>query len=164
MAPMNFNQYNPAQLLSLSGTDVRAFFGGDGYETRVPGVPLFTTDINSQYDPNTTFVLNPGAWTTPGPGQFGTGSPYYNDYRYRRVPSENMSLARIFRVREGMDLQLRVELQNVFNRTHIPNPFSSLTLPQLTTPTGAAYSGFGYSNAINAGGERTAQIVARFNF
>jgi hypothetical protein len=162
MAPMAANApYNPAQLLSLSGSDVR-LFGGAGFQTRVPGVPLYLTDINSKFDPNATFVLNPAAWASPGPGQYG-GSPYYSDYRARRVPAENMSLARIFTVREGMALSLRVELQNVFNRTHIPNASNGIILPQLTR-NGVPYSGFGYSNAINAGGQRTAQIVARFNF
>jgi hypothetical protein len=163
MAPMAANApYNPAQLLSLSGSPVRTY-GGAGFQMRVSGAPLYTTDINSKYDPNTTFALNPSAWSTPGAGQYG-GSPYYNDYRQRRVPSENMSLARIFSIREGMILQLRVELQNVFNRTRIPNPSSGYISPQLTNAQGVAYSGFGYSNAINAGGERTAQIVARFSF
>ena len=45
--------------------------GGPVSRSRVPGAPLYTTDINSKYDPNTTFVLNPAAWTNPAPGQFG---------------------------------------------------------------------------------------------
>ena len=164
MAPMAANApYNPAQLLSLSGSDVRVY-GGAGFETRVPGQPLYLTDVNSKYNPFTTFALNSAAWAAPGPGQYG-GVPYYNDYRTRRVPNENMSLARIFTIREGMNLSLRVELQNVFNRTHIPNPTSGyIAAPSFSSITGLPTSGFGYSNAINAGGERTAQIVARFNF
>ncbi len=35
--------------------------------------------------------------------------------------------------------------------------------PQRTV-NGVAQSGFGYSNAINAGGQRSAQIVARIHF
>jgi hypothetical protein len=126
-------------------------------------VPLYTGDINSKWDPNATFILNPAAWTNPALGQFGTGSPYYNDYRARRVPSENMSLARVFTLKEGVSLQIRVELQNVFNRTVIPNAFNLAVFPQLTA-NGVPTSGFGYSNAINAGGQRTGQLVARINF
>ncbi len=162
--------YNPGQLLSLTGSAIHSLggppgTGNAGYAMRVPGVPLYTADINSHYDPNTTFVLNPAAWTQPASGQFGYGVAYYNDYRYRRVPSENMSLARIFRLKENVNLQLRVELQNVFNRTRITNPASQLNVPQ-TWNSGhtAIVSGFGYANAINATGQRSGQIVARISF
>jgi hypothetical protein len=166
MAPVALNYPNPGPLLSLCepmGFGCNIFIGNSSFASRVPGVPLFTQDINSKWDPNTTFILNPAAWTNPAPGQFGTGSPYYNDYRARRVPNENLSLARIFTVKEGVTLQLRVELQNVFNRTFIPNAFNLAVFPQ-TTVNGVPITGFGYSNAINAAGERTGQIVARFNF
>jgi hypothetical protein len=156
--------YNPARLLSLSGSAVHSF-GNAGYAARVPGVPLYTADINSHYDPFTTFVLNPDAWTQPDSGQFGNGVAYYNDYRYRRVPTENMSLARIFRLREKVSLQLRVEMQNVFNRTRISNPSNQLNVPQTWNAAHTSIvSGFGYANAINATGQRSGQIVARITF
>ena len=43
------------------------------YANRVPGVPLFTHDLNCHcFDPNKTFVLNPAAWTRRA-GQWGLG-------------------------------------------------------------------------------------------
>jgi hypothetical protein len=163
MAPIALNYPNPYQELSLSGADVHSWFGvmnGAGFASRVPGQPLYLNvqDLNSNYSPFTTTVLNSAAWQNPPTGQFGTGSAYYSDYRFRRTPNENMSLARVFAIREGMSLQLRVELNNVFNRTHIPNPQTAVVIPGI----------FGNSNfagmALNAGGERTGQIVMRFNF
>ena len=69
--------------------------------TAYPGVPLFTQDLNCHcFDPNKTFVLNPAAWSNPAPGQWGTAAAYYSDYRYQRRPVENLSLARIFRIKE----------------------------------------------------------------
>src|SRR5205823_293750 len=92
---------------------------------RVPGQPLFLHDLNCHcFDPNTTFVLNPKAWTDPLPGQFGTSAAYYNDYRYARRPEEDMSLGRTFRIREGVRFQFRAEFTNVFNRTFLNNPDS----------------------------------------
>jgi hypothetical protein len=35
---------------------------------------------------------------------------------------------------------------------------------EITNPDGATRSGFGYISAINAGGARTGQLVARFQF
>jgi len=161
MAPFATNYPNPYQLLSLSGADVQSWFGivnGTSFMSRVPGQPLFTTNVNSHYDPFTQNVLNSAAWANPPAGQFGTGSPYYNDYRYRRVPNENINLARNFSFKEGVTLQLRAELNNIFNRTRIPNPFSQAVLPGL----------FGNSNlfsaATNAAGQRTGQIVMRLTF
>ena len=57
------------------------------FANRVAGQPLFLQDLNCHcFDPNTTFVLNPKAWTDPPAGQSGVSAPYYNDYRGRAVP------------------------------------------------------------------------------
>jgi hypothetical protein len=137
----------------------------------VEGEPLFLVDPNSSFDPFTTFMANPNAWVAPPDGQYGTGAGHYNDYRYRRAPQENLSLGRVFPIREGMKFQIRVELMNVFNRVRIPDPdetgFGSGTnnINNVQTKVnGKAVSGFGYINAINAGGQRTGQIVMRFTF
>lgn len=135
------------------------------FANRVPGQPLFTQDLNSSLDPNKEFVLNPNAWSQPAPGQFGTSTAYYNDYRYRRRPSENMSLGRIFRFREGMNLQLRIELNNVFNRVPMSNPSATNALQsQIKNAAGRPTSGFGYINSATASGSRNGQLVARFSF
>ncbi len=138
------------------------------HANRVPGEPLFTQDLNSSFDPFRTFVFNPDAWETPVDGEFGVSSAYYNDYRFRRVHNENLSLGRRFRFTEGMNLHLRVELMNAFNRVRIPNPggpgVSNHLFPQTTNPDGTTAFGFGAIDAYGAGGQRTGQIVARFNF
>jgi hypothetical protein len=135
------------------------------YANRVPGEPLFAQDLNASFDPFSTFVLNPDAWEDPEPGKFGKGSAYYNDYRYRRVANENLSLGRVFRFMEDMQLQVRVELMNAFNRVRIPNPSADNALfPQTYNEDGTTASGFGRIDAFNAGGQRTGQIVARFMF
>jgi len=66
------------------------------YATRVEGQPLFLVEPNSGFDPFTNFMLNKAAWTSAPNWQYGTGAPYYSDYRYRRRPSENMSFGRVF--------------------------------------------------------------------
>jgi hypothetical protein len=170
MAPTANNYPNPAQELKLCAP--MGVFGNCNYASgnvsfmsRVPGEPLFTQDLNSKFDPFTLFVLNPAAWSAPAPGQFGTGSAYYNDYRHKRQPKENLSLGRIFRIREGISLSMRAELNNVFNRVvSRGRPSSSLVTPQVRKADGTTASGFGYVNAINAGGQRTGQIVMRFSF
>jgi len=136
---------------------------------RVPGVPLFTENLNCHcFDPTTTFVLNPNAWSNPGPGQWGTAAAYYSDFRYQRRPVENMSLARNFRVKERMNLQIRAEFTNIFNRTEMNNPTVANTTP-LTTQSrnnlGQTTGGWGYINTGTVfAPPRSGQLVARFQF
>ncbi len=135
---------------------------------RVPGVPLFTQDLNCHcFDPNKTFVLNPAAWSNPPTGQWGTAAAYYSDYRYQRRPVENLSLGRLFRITERASLQIRAEFTNIFNRTEMQNPSATNALAsQLrNAATGQTISGFGYiTTATTFSAPRQGQIVARFQF
>jgi hypothetical protein len=161
-------------------------FGTTSYMDRVPGVPLYTVDINCHcYDPTKTLVLNPAAWQPPPPGTYGTSPAYYNDYRSQRHPTENFNFGRTFRIRESMSFSVRAEFVNIFNRTVLPAPsagnapgaptpqtaptcFASGTsgAQTATCPAGATYaSGYGFDQtALIGGGTRTGQIVARFRF
>ena len=146
---------------------------------RVPGQPLFLQDLNCHcFDPTKTLVLNAAAWASPPPGTWGTSAAYYNDYRAQRHPMENFNIGRTFRIRERMDLSIRAEFVNIFNRTVLPNPSSTSPLTPATCfvsgtsgatgacSTGATIaSGFGFEQTANAAlGVRTGQIVARFRF
>ena len=140
------------------------------FAERVPGQELFTKDLNCHcFDPNKEFVLNPNAWADPPAGSFGTGAPYYNDYRQQRRPIESMGLGRLFHIAERKTLQVRMEFSNVFNRAYLNNPDSTnAKLTQTTnTATGQTISGFGRINAAVAFSNflpRTGTFVARFNF
>ena len=127
-------------------------------------------DINGDYDPATTFVLNPNAWVEPPVARFSTSTAYYNDYRGHRRPTQNMSLARNFRFgHEGrLNLQLRAEFANIFNHLFVPDPTSgSASATRTRLADGTTSGGFGYVNMLSgavASGVRTGQIVARFSF
>jgi hypothetical protein len=134
---------------------------------RVPGVPLFTHDLNCHcFDPNQNFVLNPAAWSNPGPGQWGTAAAYYSDFRYQRRPVENLSIARVFRIKERASLQIRAEFINVFNRTEVNNPTVTNPLAtQTSSSTGQTTAGYGYLNTGTVfSAPRAGQLVARFQF
>jgi len=136
------------------------------YFNRVPGKPLFLKDLNCHcIDPNKDLVLNPAAWADPDPGQWGTSAPYYNDFRYERRPNEQLSLGRIFRIREGMSFQIRAEFFNPFNRTYMNDPVATNPLLPPTNSNGVLTSGFGYINPGSLNSQpRNGQIVARFQF
>jgi hypothetical protein len=158
-------------LLRNVGTTSNATF-----MNRVPGVPLYTVDLNCHcYDPNTAFVLNPAAWSAPATGQFGTAAAYYSDYRYMRRPVENISGGRVFRIREKVTLNIRAEFTNVFNRARYNDPtgtaVSNAQATQTRNAAGQTTAGFGYIStaigSIPATGialSRQGQIVAKFVF
>ena len=128
-------------------------------------------DPNSHFDPTVQQLLNPLAWSNPASGQWGTSAPFYNDYRWRRQPSEAMSFARNFPLgHEGrFNLQIRAEFQNVFNRHFYAAPtVNSITTPISRTVAGIINGGYGtISTVTNTGAgaiPRSGQAVVRFTF
>ena len=164
----------PIQVPASPGNNNSSTLLRSTYATRVPGAPLYLVDMNCHcYDPSTTQVLNPAAWTDTPSGQFSPSAAYYNDFRYQRRPSELMSFGRVFRIKERASLQIRAEFNNIFNRTLLLgttagtyiNPSTALnTLPK-AGPDGRYVSGFGTINTTGSvGGERQGTLVARITF
>jgi hypothetical protein len=120
---------------------------------RVPGVPLYTQDLNCHcFDPNTNFVLNPAAWANPALGHFGSANAHYGDYRMQRRPQESVSLARNFRFKERASLQIRAEFSNIFNRAGINVPTATNAFATQTRINGQTSGGFGYIPSAAVGG------------
>jgi hypothetical protein len=148
------------------------------FMNRVPGKDLFVKDLNCHcIDPNKEFVLNKDAWANPPAGQFGTSAAYYNDYRYQRHPVEQISFGRLFKIREQMSLQLRIEFFNVFNRANMADPVSTNALATQVKSNGVPTAGFGYINSQSlgngstlnnntglGGNPRQGQLLLRFQF
>jgi len=144
-------------------------------DNRVQGVPLYLVpSLNCHcFDPSTTPVLNPAAWSAPAPGQFGTAAPFYSDFRYSRHPNENINLGRTWRFKERMSLNVRVEFSNFLNRTYLNNPAATSptnpTTPVTRNQAGLLTGGWGYISTAFSSTNQLAQprngvIVARFTF
>ena len=146
----------------------------NNFYSYVPGQAMFTHDPNCGcFNPQTTQILNPAAWTNPATGQWGTSAPFYNNYRWQRQPVENANLARNFRIgKEGKyTLQFRAEFFNVFNRLYLSAPTTGNPLNPIATATynGNIYNtsiGWGAINTLNGAGTqpRNGQLIARFQF
>lgn len=154
--------------IPAANNNLNALLFRSTYAERVPGEPLFLTDLNDRdsIDPFKDLVLNPKAWRDPAPGQWGTSAVYYDDYRTARRPDEQFSFGKLFRVRERMTLSLRAEFFNVFNRTYMNNPDSgNAQVTPRYDAAGNVISGFG---RINPGSvfspPRSGQLVVRFQF
>lgn len=162
-----------------SGTPIRvptSINGNSAYLNRptfvnaVPGQPIYLKDPNCKcFDPSKELILNPAAWSEPAAGTFGTAAAYYTSYRNPRRPDENVGFARNFRFGEGrMNLQVRAEFANIFNRWTWPAPTgASLAIPTSKDPvTGALTGGFGFVDIRNglAAQPRSGALVGRFTF
>ena len=97
--------------------------------------------------------------------QWGYSAPYYSDFRARRTPNETGAFGRLFQIREKMNFELRIEFTNLFNRLVFPGASASNALAtQVVNAAGVPQSGFGYMNGTSGGGQRSGQLVARFQF
>jgi hypothetical protein len=163
---------------SLNGVSV--FGGNNPLENYVSGKSCLAIDPNSHFDPTTTLVLNPNAWSNQKTETFGDSAPYYSDCRWQRQPAESLSLGRIFHIREKLQLLIQAQFFNVFNRVVYPAPTGSTTSTTAATfgnpfpggetpPPGvnaALNGGYGFVNVLNGLGTnpRSGQLVARFTF
>lgn len=155
-------QWNGQSLYSVNWVD---------YDGKQRTDPL---DINCKcYDPAKTILLNPQAWTNVPDGEWANNFSSIRQYRNIRQPNENLNFSRNFRIKEGIDLNVRVEFQNVFNRTRLSIPGGNSqtafnALPN-TFPSGAnrgLYSaGFGtLLPTSGTPGSRTGLFVGRLTF
>jgi hypothetical protein len=160
-SPPSNNQLN-SQLLRASST----------LWNYVPGVNALAVDPNCGcFNPQTTQVLNPKAWTDAPAGTFGVSAPFYNNYRWQRQPAESMSFGRNFRLgKEGRyNLNVRAEFQNILNRLFLSMPSVGGTVNPLTgisSSAGVNTGGYGYIATVGGAGAapRSGQIVARVTF
>ena len=145
-----------------------------GSQIRVPGVPLYLKDLNCHcINPWSDQVLNPAAWQDPAQGVFGPAG-FYSDFRGPRRPQENINFGRNFRIKERMNLQIRAEFVNMFNRTYYQNPTTAGNPlnPPSKNGSGLITSGFGTINEAVSNGAiptlaappRTGTLIARFTF
>ena len=89
-----------------------------------------------------------------------------DDYRQARVPTEQFSFGRIFRLKERYRFQIRAEFFNAFNRIVMPTPSSGNPLQTATRnpATGVPTAGFGRIDASSVSGQRNGQFVARLEW
>jgi hypothetical protein len=171
-----FSVYQSGQFLTPPTNNISNFLSSEEY--LVPGQPLYLVNNinnNSQINPYTQQVLNPNAWASVPAGGAGPAiGTLYSDFRGPRRPVENANLGRNFRVKEKYNLQIRAEFTNIFNRTFLPNPITSVA-PQVALTKnnlGQYTNGFGVMNvtaAVNTvptlnGASRAGTLIARFTF
>jgi len=190
--------YQSAALVGLptssGASPLSNFLGyGPGPAQLIPGMSPWSTNwtdlsgkhhtdplnINCHcFDPTTTQVLNPAAFSNVPDGQFAANESSIRSFRGFRYPSENANFSRNFRIKEHYVLQIRAEFTNIFNRVEYAFPLglsSPINLGNFATapttftsgPNKGLYSGgFGTITPETTGAvnPRAGTIVARFTF
>ena len=188
-------QYQSAPILALPNSTsflapISNYLGyGPGPAQLIPGMNPYSvnwTDYNGVhhtdplninchcFDPTKTQVLNPNAWTNVPDGQFANNFSSIRSFRGFRYPTENFNFSRNFRFKERVSLNVRVEFQNAFNRTQLPQPtvnsFFGSFGAQITNQIGGPYNGLingGYGSVVpisGTAGSRTGLLVGRLQF
>jgi hypothetical protein len=128
-------------------------------------------DINCHcFDPTKNVVLNPAAWSNIPNGAWGAQQTTIREFRGIRQPQENLNLSRNFRFTEGVVLHLRVEFQNAFNRTRLPQPSLATytaTPNRFSSGVNAGLFSGGFGTVVPTSGttgSRTGTMIARITF
>ncbi len=141
------------------------------------GQPTNTSPVNSNYNPWTDVLLNPAAWSScPTNTTCGDNNDYsiLKSFRGRRMPSQNANIGRNFRIKERMNLQVRAEFVNIFNRdlAYVNPSLASPLNPVTRNSSGILTGGFGTAAVYNPPNTpastttdgRTGTMIARFSF
>ncbi len=127
----------------------------------------------SPYLNNDRNLLNPAAFAAPAPGKFG--NLRRNALRGPDFTQFDVVLNKRIPVREHMNIELRTEIFNIFNRTNFANPSATLNNALSTLQPGQPYtqaaagSTFGLlrqtiERTVGLGTNRQIQFALRFNF
>ncbi|MEO5924634.1 MAG: TonB-dependent receptor [Bryobacteraceae bacterium] len=129
-------------------------------------------DINCHcFDATKTVMFNPNAWENIPNGFWAADQSNIRSYRGIRIPQENANFSRNFRIKEGINLNVRVEFTNIFNRMQLPQPttagnFAAAPTKFTAGATNGLYSGgFGTIVPVNGTqGMRSGTFVGRLTF
>ncbi|WP_446742237.1 carboxypeptidase regulatory-like domain-containing protein [Silvibacterium acidisoli] len=150
--------YNNSQPLQITQ-------GGEGFLNGVnrpnfnSGVKLWSGNYGQvtryfEHKGPAPLLFSTGAWTNTGSEYvLGNANRAYNSVRGPWYPVENLSAKKAFRITDSSSFAVRVDYFNVFNRTQVPFPSTSVTA-----------SNFGLINSAFSGGNRQGQIMGTFNF
>ena len=115
----------------------------------------FSTGVDrTALDPNNPSVryFNRAAFAVPGAYQFGSASPYLNNFRNPPLFTEALSLVKRVKLFERADLEYRADISNLFNRTSFGGINVNLNDPNFGRATNAQQA------------PRIIQMALRLNF
>ncbi len=117
------HQYQTGTPITLSANNTLPLFNGGRRPDAVSGAEK----RRAFNDPATDLYINPAAFRTPQPFQFGTSARAYSDLRTFNVYNESVGLIKRTPIGEKLTLVFRAEFFNVFNRTVFSAPAANIS-------------------------------------
>lgn len=135
------HQYRSGTLLSVNAPNTLGQGVLFAARTRpnVTGQPFRTSTGADSLDPNNPASrwLNPDAFAVPAPYTLGTAANFYNEVRNPSFFSENLSISKHIPVNEMLNVEYRLDIWNLFNRTLFGNINTDLSSPGFGLATGS---------------------------
>jgi len=134
------HQYRSGGLLQpgLNNTLGNGVLFAPTLRANVTGKPIRTSVSRTDLDPNNAGVrwFNSNAFSIPDQFTFGSGAAYFGDLRNPPFLSENFSVVKRTPIRESVNVEYRMEISNVFNRTLFGGINTNLTDTNFGRPGG----------------------------
>jgi hypothetical protein len=151
-------QYSSGTPLGVGGTSpLSGSWNGVRNRANIAAGPMVVSNFDKSAfnlglatDPHNTY-LNKAVFSDPAPLTLGTSANRYTQARRFWDRNENLSLRKIFAVREKYRAQLRIDAFNALNRSTLGAPNTSITS-----------ANFGQITSIS--GNRTVQIGLRLDY
>jgi outer membrane receptor protein involved in Fe transport len=136
------------------------FAAGDGYSFRpnvVPGQPLKNPAYNRRcsgpVQPTSgrdlcQFYINPGAFSIPGPGEFGNAPNLFSALRLPAYIDEDLSVSKRTTIHENLNLQFQANFFNALNRTIFSAGGNAQTFIANAAPHDLSHASIDDSNTV----------------
>jgi hypothetical protein len=110
------HRYQSGNPIPLFMTNSMPIFNRVQRPNLVSGQRLGTGVENASFNPSLDRVLNPAAFSDPGPYAFGAAAPYYQDLRNFPVFAEDFSVVKTTGITERVVTEFNAQFVNAFNR------------------------------------------------
>jgi hypothetical protein len=142
--------YRSGALISVTAQQTLSNFAGPNYASTVLGVSQ-KASWSGGFNPAANRYLNINAFAVPS--GYGTGGQYLPNLRAPAFMDEDLSLSKVTAIKERLNLEIRLETFNTFNRVVFGTPAANISAPQ----------NFGQITT-QANSPRNAQIAMKLNF
>jgi hypothetical protein len=131
-AVSGITRYLSGTPIGVAGGPPLPIFGGGNRPNRVAGVSARSGVGAGSFDPAIDSYLNPAAFSQPDPFTIGNGARLEPNLRGFSFWNENFSLIKrtyVSSIREGLNVEIRADFFNLFNRVVFSNPSSDFNSP-----------------------------------
>ena len=125
-------RYLSATPIGVSGGPALPIFGGGNRPNRVAGVDARSGVDAGNFDPARDIFLNLAAFAQPAPFTIGNAGRFEPNLRGFATLNENFSIIKrtyLNSIREGLNVEIRGEFFNAFNRVVFSNPSADFNSP-----------------------------------